>query len=221
MKESQGVERSRIKIKGGIRTKKGVHPSTPMGNFLPEREEWNRLKALSEKAGVEEWDYEQKIDRHIDLSHFRKLVSIYVIGKKTSPSSWMLAKLFRDKRSPDEQIRLNQRMVKAWKEAQEEFEILGTREASFTPKKKGNPGPKGPRKASANRRTAIKLLKKEGFIGLQACKKLKSMKVPCSPSVFNFFMENSVGISGLLTTHEPSANSGQPTSQGRVSSLNL
>ena len=33
MKESQGVERSRIKIKGGIRTKKGVHPSTPMGNF--------------------------------------------------------------------------------------------------------------------------------------------------------------------------------------------
>ncbi len=75
-------------------------------------------------------------------------------------------------------MRLNQRMVKAWQEAQEEFEILDTREASFTPKQKGKPGPKGPRKASANRRTAIKLLKQEGVGGLEACKKLKALKVP-------------------------------------------
>ena len=43
---------------------------------------------------------------------------------------------------------------------------------------KKKPGPKGPRKASANRRTAIKLLKQESLSGLEACKRLKDMKIP-------------------------------------------
>jgi len=39
-------------------------------------------------------------------------------------------------------------------------------------------GPRGPRKSSTVRRSAIKLLKSEGFIIRKACKKLKEMRVP-------------------------------------------
>ena len=134
VKEAQGVERPRIKIKRIVKDGK-PSDTTTTGNFLPEREEWkiereewSKLKAELPERGIgkwdyiEDWDYEDKINRHIVLADFRTLVAVYVPQKEVPPLR-KLAELPRWKGSPDVQRRRNQRMVKAWQEALEEFEI--------------------------------------------------------------------------------------------------
>jgi len=76
-------------------------------------------------------------------------------------------------------------VVQSWGEAMEETRIAMATDEDGSERSVGAPsgtrksgGPKGPRKASGTRRTAMRFLKKEGFSGFKACKKLKELKIP-------------------------------------------
>jgi hypothetical protein len=140
MKESQGVEKHRPKMKLGV-IKNGKSSSfATRGSFLPERKQWKQIRTQHQDVGLKTRDYEQEIDRHMDLIYFEKLVSLYVIKKKSVPSLRMLSNLIRGNRSLDNQRKLAQRMRKAWQEALEDFEIQEYNSNRLATAKEGTEG---------------------------------------------------------------------------------
>ena len=136
MKESQGIDRPRTRIKGEMVTAdrqfdmpiRGVYPER--GEWETEREQLRELQEELPEENIKDWDYAQKIDRSIDLDLFRVLESVYV-PKKEAPPLRKLAKLIREKgselkRPVDAQKRLALQAEKAWQEALEDLELRST-----------------------------------------------------------------------------------------------
>jgi len=132
MKESHGIERPRTKIKGEMVTADTQFDTTTSGSF-PERggweiqrEQWRELKEELSEEDIKDWDYEQKIDRYLDLDLFRALEEVHA-PQKTVPPLRQFAELMRHKGSPDTQKRLVLVMEKAWQEGLEDLELRSTR----------------------------------------------------------------------------------------------
>lgn len=134
MRESQGIDSPRTKITGEIKTADGLFDVTPHRSF-PEREEWEKereqwreLQGKLLEEDIKDWDYEQKIDRHIDLELFRALEKVYV-PKKEAPPLRELSNLFRAKepklrRSVDALKRMISLAEKAWREALADLDLV-------------------------------------------------------------------------------------------------
>ncbi|MCZ6626261.1 MAG: hypothetical protein O7B35_18830, partial [Deltaproteobacteria bacterium] len=134
MKESQGIDHPRTKVTGEMVTADSQFDTTPSRSF-PERgeweiqkEQWRELQEGLPKEVIKDWDYEQKIDRHIDLELFRALEKVYV-PKKEAPPLRELSNLFRAKepelrRSVDAQKRMISLAEKAWREALADLDLV-------------------------------------------------------------------------------------------------
>lgn len=137
IKESKGIDSPRIRVKGEMVTADTQFDTTTSGNFLPERgeweiqkEQWRELQEELPEEVIKDWDYEQKIDRHMDLEIFRVLESVYVPKKKVPPLR-KLSKLIRAKdpevrRPVDAQKKMTLQAEKAWQEALEDLELRST-----------------------------------------------------------------------------------------------
>lgn len=134
MRESQGIDSPRTKVTGEMVTADSQFDTTPSRSF-PEREEWEKereqwreLQGELLEQDIEDWDYEQKIDRHIDLELFRALEKVYV-PKNEAPPLRELSNLFRAKepelrRSVDAQKRMISLAEKAWREALADLDLV-------------------------------------------------------------------------------------------------
>ncbi|MDA2924120.1 hypothetical protein MYX65_05600 [Acidobacteria bacterium AH-259-L09] len=159
---------------------------TRRGFFLTE-DDFEEEKKIRKQGQIDlgshyKGSYLDYLDTRFEIKELKKLFD-YCRAKDINPRLDFLKKILRRKND-----RLLSRVQTAWPRAMDELSFsqfhpsreLSTPQASASKKKarKKKPGPKGPRKASCNRRTAIKLLKQEGFSGLEACKRLKDMNIP-------------------------------------------